>query len=74
MITSPRIRGQGADARVAAGVILDECPKGHGLWFDEGELHEVLSAELGEGDEAIATIKRYLGSFCEPRKEESSDG
>lgn len=58
----------------SAHVILDECPKGHGLWFDDGELHEVLSAELDEGDEALGTIKRYLGSFCEPRKEEAPDG
>ncbi|MAB88448.1 MAG: hypothetical protein CMJ90_03185 [Planctomycetes bacterium] len=73
----PRCRGRMRHVEApgaSEGVILDECPKGHGLWFDEGELHEVLSAELGEGDEAIATIKRYLGSFCEPRKEESSDG
>ncbi len=55
-------------------VILDECPKGHGLWFDDGELHEVLSSELDEGDEALGTIKQYLGSFCEPRKEETPDG
>lgn len=54
-------------------VILDECPRGHGLWFDDGELHQVLSSEMEDGDEALVTIKRYLGSFCEPRKEESPD-
>ena len=24
-------------------VLLDKCPSGHGLWFDEGELHDVIS-------------------------------
>lgn len=58
------------DAPAAWGsVVLDRCPGGHGLWFDEGELHDVLTAELGEGDGTLATIKKYLGSFCEPRKE-----
>ena len=23
-------------------VLLDKCPEAHGLWFDKGELHEVI--------------------------------
>ena len=73
----PRCRGRMRHVEAPGSseqVILDECPKGHGLWFDDGELHEVLSSELDEGDEALGTIKQYLGSFCEPRKEETPDG
>lgn len=65
-----RARMRHVEAPASSGhVVLDRCPGGHGLWFDDGELHDVLTAELEEGDEALATIKRYLGSFCEPRKE-----
>jgi Zn-finger nucleic acid-binding protein len=26
----------------APKVLIDNCPRGHGLWFDGGELHQVL--------------------------------
>ncbi len=26
----------------AAGPVLDRCQRGHGLWFDRGELHSVI--------------------------------
>jgi Zn-finger nucleic acid-binding protein len=53
-------------------VILDRCPNGHGLWFDHGELHEILSAELGPEDKHLETVRRHLGQFMEPRKETRS--
>ena len=40
----PRCRGRMRHVEApgaSEGVILDECPKGQGLWFDDGELHEV---------------------------------
>jgi len=61
----------------AAAVILDRCRKGHGLWFDRGELNEVLAAELSDDDTALRALKGYLGAFAEPRdaeSEESNDG
>ena len=58
---------------VQGAVVLDECPNGHGLWFDEGELHDVLSVELEASDVALVTIKGYLGSFSEPGDKESTD-
>jgi len=65
-----RVKMRHVEAPAASGkVVLDRCPAAHGLWFDDGELHDVLTAELDEGDAALATIKNYLGSFCEPRKE-----
>lgn len=43
-------------------VILDACPDDHGLWFDHGELEEILRAHLGEG-EALDKVRDYLGGF-----------
>jgi hypothetical protein len=51
----------------ASDVILDSCPHGHGLWFDQGELHDVLTAKIPEGDEALLALREYLGAFVEPR-------
>ena len=76
----PRCRGRMEEVRApgrSGGVILDRCRAGHGLWFDRGELNEVLAAEWSEDDAALQALKGYLGAFAEPPKaesEESSDG
>lgn len=36
---------------VSGGVMIDRCPQNHGLWFDEGELLQVLKT-AHEGSEA----------------------
>jgi Zn-finger nucleic acid-binding protein len=42
-------------------VLLDRCPKGHGLWFDHGELGALLS-QLGGGVAVGATeMVSFLG-------------
>jgi len=41
-------------------VILDRCPRGHGLWFDEGEMENVIRTNT-EGDEAV--VARFLGDL-----------
>ncbi|MBP9733932.1 MAG: zf-TFIIB domain-containing protein, partial [Candidatus Omnitrophica bacterium] len=33
----------------AGGVVLDECPKQDGIWFDHGELETLLKAAGGAG-------------------------
>ena len=33
-------------------IIFDNCPNGDGLWFDKGELHEVLKHSKAFGDNA----------------------
>ena len=39
-------------------VLIDRCIKGHGLWFDEGELIQVLEMEPVEGEsKAIGFLK-----------------
>jgi len=55
--------------------ILDQCPDGHGLWFDRGELVSLLAALLGDEDEALRHVRGFLGTFAEPmkpRREETS--
>ena len=62
----PRCRGIMRQVKApgpSGDVILDRCRRGHGLWFDKGELEEILSLELEEGDEALAKVRHFLGGF-----------
>jgi Zn-finger nucleic acid-binding protein len=36
-------------------VLIDKCPQNHGIWFDEGELQEVI--RLGSLDEENRVLK-----------------
>ena len=39
------------------GVVLDQCPRGHGLWFNRGELPELLSqGGLGKYDKNVVSF------------------
>lgn len=44
-------------------VVLDRCPREHGLWFDHGELSAVVAAAGAEGENVLA---RFLGSLAAP--------
>ena len=44
-------------------VIIDRCPKGHGLWFDKGELVQVLSE--GNLDKEQKIIKLLSEMFSQ---------
>ena len=35
-------------------IILDRCPKGHGIWFDQGELGAVVRAAGADEDNVLA--------------------
>ncbi|NQT77141.1 MAG: zf-TFIIB domain-containing protein [Bacteroidetes bacterium] len=44
-------------------VLIDRCRKGHGLWFDEGELIEVLGLEQkGGGGKVIGLLKEMFAN------------
>jgi Zn-finger nucleic acid-binding protein len=45
-------------------LILDECPRGHGLWFDKGELGALVQGLVGEDCESLERIRAYLGHFA----------
>ncbi|AQQ09061.1 hypothetical protein L21SP3_00859 [Sedimentisphaera cyanobacteriorum] len=38
-------------------VLIDSCPAGHGLWFDEGELHQVILAASGPESRIASLLK-----------------
>jgi Zn-finger nucleic acid-binding protein len=66
----PRCRSRVEPVRAPARdgeLILDECPRGHGLWFDRGELEALLECLLGEESSALEDVRRYLGQFATPR-------
>ncbi len=39
---------------------LDRCPRGHGLWFDKGELIEVAKAISVEGSDHVNRLLRNM--------------
>jgi Zn-finger nucleic acid-binding protein len=47
-------------------ILLDRCPRGHGLWFDEGELERIVAQEIDAGDADLERIRSYLSRFIDP--------
>jgi hypothetical protein len=44
-------------------VIIDRCPKGHGLWFDRGELPQVLAeGSFDKERKVIKLLSQIFGS------------
>jgi len=41
-------------------VVIDRCVRGHGLWFDEGELMQVLEMETGDGEGKVMAILKDM--------------
>lgn len=54
----------------AKPVVHDVCPKGHGTWFDEGELAAVI--EQGVGSDSDAPVVRWLRGLFPKRGDETS--
>jgi Zn-finger nucleic acid-binding protein len=44
-------------------VVLDRCPRGHGLWFDDGELDAILATGFAGDDTGLARVRDFLGQF-----------
>jgi Zn-finger nucleic acid-binding protein len=55
---------------VAGDVIIDRCPNQHGLWFDEGELLQVLKAGHEGGEGKVIVLLREM--FSDIIKENSN--
>lgn len=49
-------------------IILDACPEGDGLWFDQGELEAILETNFSGTDDELAAIKDHLGLFTRPKE------
>jgi len=43
-------------------VLIDECINGHGVWFDKGELYEIISCSTENKDNPVLTFLRDM--FC----------
>ncbi len=48
-------------------VHIDRCPKGHGLWFDRGELKDIIEIMGGLADSRVADLLRDI--FGEKKKQ-----
>lgn len=46
-------------------VTLDRCSQGDGIWFDAGELEQVISGELSGEDEALARVLKHVARFTQ---------
>ena len=41
---------------VTPPLVIDKCPKGHGLWFDKGELHQIVRKANLDRDSKIQQL------------------
>ena len=41
-------------------IILDECPKKHGLWFDQDELYKIVSSTNAGGNDKVAEFLKDM--------------
>jgi Zn-finger nucleic acid-binding protein len=53
-----------------SGIIIDRCPQGHGLWFDEGELEKVQEYREHWQDQKLTDNKdlQNLAKSVRPKK------
>ncbi len=43
-------------------ILIDRCPKGHGLWFDEGELEALLQeGSFSQDNKVLELLKDMFG-------------
>lgn len=49
-------------------VVIDQCPKSHGLWFDRGELPQVIAkGSLDKEQKIIKLLSRIFGKESEAK-------
>lgn len=55
-------------SEIEAGPMLDRCVNGDGLWFDKGELHNIIEkASLDEGNKIKQLLADMFGQETEDR-------
>ncbi len=50
-------------------LLLDRCPKKHGLWFDSGELQDILKRAQLDSDSKIQQLLAEMFSNAKPDKQ-----
>ncbi|HEY5658752.1 MAG TPA: zf-TFIIB domain-containing protein [Myxococcota bacterium] len=48
--------------------VLDRCPRGHGLWFEPGELERIATLELDGSPPQLERILSHLRRFTRPER------
>jgi Zn-finger nucleic acid-binding protein len=56
-----RKRLRAVKTQTAHPIVIDRCPRGDGLWFDEGELAAVVTAAGGDEANVLARFFAELG-------------
>ena len=46
-------------------VIIDKCPENHGLWFEQGELEEIIDLSTSQSDNKILSFLRNIFDYQE---------
>lgn len=59
-VRCPICRKKMEKVRVEDTVLIDRCVKGHGLWFDEGELMEVLKLRHEGGKSKVISLLKEM--------------
>lgn len=44
-------------------VLIDKCRKGHGIWFDSGELHDVISLGSMDAENKVLELLNDMFGF-----------
>jgi len=55
-------------------IVLDRCPKRHGIWFDRGELQGVIKAAGAESDNILARFLARLESGGDDGEGQAEEG
>ncbi len=53
-------------------VILDRCPRGHGLWFDKGEIYRAVDLFAGEGGHQ-GSVARFFSDLLKDEIQHGTD-
>jgi Zn-finger nucleic acid-binding protein len=51
-------------------VLIDACPVGHGLWFDGGEVHQLVGQLAGRAAEGAGAEEKVTAFLSEAFKED----
>ncbi|AQT69329.1 Aldose 1-epimerase precursor [Anaerohalosphaera lusitana] len=60
----------GDEAEGKGRLLIDKCPAGHGLWFDRGELRDIIS--LVSFDQEHRVVKLLRDMFCNECESDAS--
>jgi len=52
----------------ATTLMLDRCPQGHGIWFDDGELQTFLACGCGADERVVAIVKDVFSARISTKK------